>query len=95
MSRVAHVAEDVLSTLEEGDVLVTTFANPAYNTVLMIAGALVCEEGGPLSHAAVMARELGIPAVIGARGAMTGIADGDTVEVDPVAGRVRVASRSR
>jgi pyruvate,water dikinase len=89
-ARVAHDAYDVLETLEDGDVLVTTFTNPAYNSVLLIAGAVVCEEGGALSHAAVMARELGIPAVIGARGAMSEIHDGDTVEVDPVNGRVRV-----
>jgi pyruvate,water dikinase len=93
-ARVAHVPEDVLAELEEGDVLVTTFTNPAYNTVLMIAGAIVSEEGGVLSHAAVMARELGIPAVIGARGAMSQIHDGDRVEVDPVAGRVRVVTRA-
>jgi pyruvate,water dikinase len=91
-ARVAHVPEDVLATLDDGDVLITTFTNPAYNTVLMVAGAVVCEEGGPLSHAAVMARELGIPAVIGARGVMTEINDGDIVEVDPVAGCVRVVS---
>jgi pyruvate,water dikinase len=55
-----------------------------------MAGAVVCQEGGPLSHAAVMAREFGFPAVVGALGAMTEIADGDLVEVDPTTGRVRV-----
>ena len=50
----------------------------------------VVEAGGVLSHAAVMARELELPAVIGAAGAMSTITDGDTVEVDPIAGSVRV-----
>ena len=47
-------------------------------------------EGGPMSHAAVLSRELGIPAVVGAPDAMSSIADGDRIEVDPRAGRVRV-----
>jgi len=59
-----------------GDVLVVRFTTPAYNTVLMIAGAVVTTEGALLSHAAVMARELGIPAVIGAEGALEEIPDG-------------------
>jgi pyruvate,water dikinase len=91
-ARVAARAEDVLRTIEPGDVLVAPFTTPAYNTVLTIAGAIVVEEGGVLCHAAVMARELEIPAVIGAQGAMTRIDDGAMVEVDPVAGRVRVVA---
>ena len=67
-----------------------TSTTPAFNTVLAMAGAVVCEEGGPLSHAAVMAREFGFPAVVGARDAMTLIKEGDRVEVDATTGRVRV-----
>ena len=66
------------------------FTTPAYNAVLSMAGGLVTEEGGALSHAAVLARELELPAVIGVRGALDLIANGDEVEVDPVAGTVRV-----
>src|SRR6185436_2900198 len=62
-ARVAERPEDVLATIEPGDVLVASFTTPAYNTVLAVAGGIIVEEGGPLSHAAVMARELGIPAV--------------------------------
>ena len=89
-ARVAHEPEEALQAMEPGDVLVAPFTNPAYNTVLGIAGAVVVEEGGLLCHAAVMARELHIPAVVGARRALTEIADGDLVEVDPLAGTVRV-----
>jgi phosphotransferase system enzyme I (PtsI) len=59
--------------------------------VLSIAGAVVTTEGGPLSHAAVLARELGIPAVVGAAGALD-LVDGATVEVDPRVGSVRVVT---
>jgi phosphohistidine swiveling domain-containing protein len=83
---------DALDRLEPGDVLVAFGTTPAYNLVLSIVGAVVVEEGGLLSHAAVIARELGLSAVIGAAGAMDDIPDGALVEVDPVAGQVRVLS---
>jgi phosphohistidine swiveling domain-containing protein len=81
---------DALARLEPGDVLVAFGTTPAYNLALSIVGAVVVEEGGLLSHAAVIARELGLTAVIGAAGAMGAIPDGALVEVDPIAGRVRV-----
>jgi pyruvate,water dikinase len=70
-------------------VLVVRATSPAFNAVLAVAGAVVTSHGGALSHAAVLARELGIPAVVGAPGALD-IADGATVTVDPVLGRVAV-----
>jgi rifampicin phosphotransferase len=88
-ARVADSPEAALDSMEPGDVLIVRFTTPAYNTVLMLAGAVVTATGALLSHAAVMARELGIPAVIGAPGALD-IPDGAEVEVDPVGGVVRV-----
>jgi phosphohistidine swiveling domain-containing protein len=90
IARVATDPDQVLEAMEPGDVLVAPWTAPTYNAVLAIAGAVVVQEGGLLSHAAVMARELGIPAVIGCRGAMELIGDGDLVEVDAVAGEVRL-----
>jgi phosphohistidine swiveling domain-containing protein len=90
----ARTPDDALDHLEVGDVLVAPLTTPAYNAVLPLAGALVVEEGGALSHAAVMARELGIPAVIGAAGVLDALTDGDRVEVDPVNGRVRLIERA-
>jgi pyruvate,water dikinase len=87
---VADDPADALARLEPGDVLVATGTTPACNLALSLAGAVVVEEGGLLSHAAVIARELGLCAVIGAAGAMASVPDGALVEVDPVAGRVRV-----
>jgi len=88
-ARVASSADQALDQLEPGDVLIVRATSPAFNAVLSIAGAVVTADGGVLSHAAVLSRELAIPAVIGAPGALD-IADGATVEVDPVAGLVRV-----
>ena len=90
IARVATDPDQVLEAMEPGDVLVAPWTAPTYNAVLAIAGAVVVQEGGLLSHAAVMARELGIPAVIGCRGAMELIGDGDVIDVDAAAGEVRV-----
>ncbi|MGK2947090.1 MAG: PEP-utilizing enzyme [Acidimicrobiales bacterium] len=87
---VATDPADALARLEPGDVLVALGTTPAYNVVLSLVGAVVVEEGGLLAHAAVIARELGLPAVIGVAGAMAAIPDGAQVEVDPRRGRVQV-----
>ncbi len=92
-ARTAESADDAIEKLEPGDVLVVRATTPAFNAVLSIAGAVVTTNGGLLSHAAVLARELGIPAVIGVSGALD-IADGSMIEVDPVLGVVRVVTPS-
>ena len=89
-ARVVHDAIEALATMEPGDVVIAPYTAPTYNTVLAMAGAIVTEEGGLLCHAAVIARELGLPAIVGATDAMRLIPDGATVEVDPAAGVVRV-----
>lgn len=89
IARVADSADDALDRLEPGEVLVVRATSPAFNAVLAIAGAVVTSDGGLLSHAAVLARELGIPAIIGAAGALQ-IADGATIVVDPISGLVTV-----
>ncbi len=90
VARVVHDAVEALGAMEPGDVVIAPYTAPTYNSVLAMAGAIVTEQGGPLCHAAVIARELGLPAVIGAAGAMRLIPDGAKVEVNPVAGSVRV-----
>ena len=76
--------------MQPGDVLVTRATSPAFNLVLGIAGGLVTVHGGPMSHAAVLSRELGLPAVIGVEDCLDYITTGDRVEVDPSAGVVTV-----
>ena len=95
VARVAVDPDRVLDAMQPGDVLVAPWTAPTYNAVLAIAGGIVVQEGGLLSHAAVMARELGIPAVIGCRGAMTLIGDGDLIDVDAGIGEVRVVQRAQ
>ncbi len=92
VARTATTAEEAMAEMEPDEVLVTRTTSPAYNLVISMAGALVTETGGAASHAAVLSRELGLPAVIGAAGCLQGINNGDRVEVDPAAGTVRVLS---
>ncbi len=65
---VAADAEEALDRLRNGDVLVATHTTPAYEAVMPIAGAIVTENGGLMSHAAIVRREHGIPAVLGVTG---------------------------
>jgi pyruvate,water dikinase len=90
----ADSPEDAIANLQDGDVLVVPCTTPAYNMVLAMAGAVITAEGGVLSHAAVLARELGIPAVIGAPQAMNELRDGMIVDVDATAGEIRVVANS-
>ena len=76
--------------LEPGDVLVAAFTTPAYNVVLPLLGAVVTDRGGMLSHPAIVAREFGIPAVVGTGSATATIADGARVRVDGTLGTVTV-----
>jgi pyruvate,water dikinase len=76
--------------LEPGDVLIAPFTGPSVNSLLPAIGALVVEEGGPMCHAAIVSREFGLAAVIGAHGATTRIPHGAQIEVDPNAGTVRL-----
>jgi pyruvate,water dikinase len=89
---VATSPEEALRRLEPGDVLVTTITTPAYEALMGIAGAVVTQQGGLMSHTALVAREHGIPAVVGVAAATTAIPDGAKVEVDPAAGEVRLLS---
>jgi len=90
----ADSPEDAIAVLEDGDVLVVPCTTPAYNMILPLAGAIVTAEGGALSHAAVLARELGLPAVIGAPLALDDLVHGALVDVDADAGEVRIVSRA-
>jgi phosphohistidine swiveling domain-containing protein len=77
-----------LDRVREGDVLVAAATTPALGHLLPLVGAIVTDRGGVLSHAAIVARELGIPAVVGTGEATARIADGALVLVDGGVGKV-------
>jgi pyruvate,water dikinase len=78
------------SKLHRGDVLVAETTSAPWTQLFATAGAIVTDAGGVLSHCAVVAREYGIPAVVGTGNATTTIRDGDMVEVDGDHGIVRI-----
>ncbi len=76
--------------IQAGDVLVTRMTSPYFNVVLPLLGAIVTDRGGQLSHAAIVAREYGIPGIVGTREATATIPDGARVLVDGSTGEVRL-----
>jgi phosphoenolpyruvate synthase/pyruvate phosphate dikinase len=83
-------SQDAFAAVQPGDIIVCPASNPSWVPVFTIAGGLITNTGGVLSHAAVVAREFGLPAVVGVTGATDRIADGRMVEIDGTAGTVRL-----
>jgi rifampicin phosphotransferase len=79
------------SRLAAGDVLVCPYTNPAWTTLFQRAAAVVVDAGGPASHAAIVAREYGIPAFMGTAIGTSVLTDGQLVTVDGSTGRVTPA----
>lgn len=91
--RVTGRAKVILSpeefgTLEQGDILVTSMTTPAWTPLFAMAGGIVTDFGGPLSHSSIVAREYGIPAVLGTGGLSKIIKTGQTITVDADKGQV-------
>ncbi|MFV0316395.1 MAG: PEP-utilizing enzyme [Microthrixaceae bacterium] len=87
--RVSQDPSDVLDD-EPGAVLVVRTTSPEWVPAMSVAAAVVTEVGGITSHAAIVARELGIPCVVGVSGATEVLRDGDLVQVDGTGGSVSV-----
>jgi pyruvate,water dikinase len=79
---------DQVDRLKDGDVLVAVETNPEYTLAILRASAIVTDVGGMLSHPAIVARELGIPGVVGTREATKVLEDGMEVVVDGTKGIV-------
>ncbi|MBI3975966.1 MAG: phosphoenolpyruvate synthase, partial [Armatimonadetes bacterium] len=88
-TRVA-LSPDDFERVGSGDVLVCPSSNPSWVPLFGIIAGLVTNTGGALSHAAVVAREFGVPAVVGTGEATRRLREGQMVEVDGTAGEVRL-----
>jgi rifampicin phosphotransferase len=88
-ARLVNDAED-FGRIKQGDVLVTRMTSPYFNVVLPLLGAIVTDRGGQLCHAAIVAREYGIPGIVGTRDATSTVPDGARVRVDGGTGEVRL-----
>jgi pyruvate, water dikinase len=92
-ARVLRSSRD-LALLQHGEVLVCEATTPSWTPGFASAAACVCDQGGRLTHAAIVSREYGVPCVTGTARATRVIASGDLVEVDGGRGRVRVLERA-
>ena len=79
--------------LQPGEVLVAASTDPGWTPLFLLAGALVMEVGGVVSHGALVAREYGVPAVAGITDAMTRLRTGQRVRVDGTNGSVTLLDR--
>lgn len=76
--------------LQPGEILVAPYADVGWSPLFLVAAAVVTDLGGPLSHAAVVAREYGVPTVVNVKAGTRSITTGDELEVDGGAGTVRI-----
>lgn len=84
------IMDPVGAHLEPGEILVAPSTDPGWTPLFLTAGGLVMEMGGPNSHGAVVAREYGIPAVVGVPDATSRISTGQHITVDGAAGTVSI-----
>ncbi len=90
-ARVLHGPED-FGQMRPGDILVAAITTPAWTPLFALATAVVTDIGGPLSHSSIVAREYGIPAVLGTGVATKRIQSGQTITVDGAEGAVLLAA---
>ncbi len=86
--RIVHA--DTIDDLQPGEILVAKVTDVGYTPAFAYAAAVVTELGGPTSHAAIVAREFGVPCVVNARGAAARLSTGTLIEVDGATGDVTV-----
>lgn len=84
----------LMDAMQEGDILIAETTSPELMPACQKAGGIVTDQGGMLSHAAIVSRELGIPCIVGTSNATEIMKDGDLVEVDADNGVVRILERA-
>lgn len=83
-----------LPNVNKGDILVAVTTHPDYVPAMQKASAIVTDEGGVTSHAAIVSREIGIPCVVGAKNATKTLQTGDIIEVDGNSGMVKIIKKA-
>jgi phosphohistidine swiveling domain-containing protein len=90
--RARIVSDPAEEDVEPGEILVAYTTDPSWASIMFVASALVIDVGGQLSHAAIVARELGVPCVMGTDTGTRRIRTGDRIRVDGSAGSVAILS---
>jgi phosphohistidine swiveling domain-containing protein len=92
--RVRIVTDPSFAEVEPDEILISHTTDPSWASIMFVSAAIVVDIGGMVSHAAVVARELGIPAVVNTRCGTELLRDGDWVRVDGAAGTVELIDRT-
>ena len=87
-ARVISGLEEI-NQLEPGDILITRFTDTGWTSKFALLGGVITEFGGALCHAAIVSREYGIPCIVGAKGAMELIRDGEIITMDGATGTIQ------
>jgi pyruvate,water dikinase len=87
------VRDPMMDSFDDGEVLVCETTDPSWASLFLAASALVIDVGSPMSHGAIVARELGLPCVINTRTGTRELCTGDRVRVDGTGGRVEILQR--
>ena len=94
IARIVYTEKDLKKISSSNDILVSPMTRPEFVPAMKIAGAVVTDEGGVVCHAAIVAREMKKPCIIGTKIATKVLKDGDLVEVDADNGVVRIMERA-
>jgi len=86
IARILHSPKDSYK-LKKGEIVVTELTSPDWDPILKNAAAIITNKGGRTSHASIIAREIGVPAIVGTTNATTEITDGDTITVSCIEGK--------
>lgn len=86
IARILHSPKDA-GPLKPGEIVVTEITSPDWDPILKNAGAIITDKGGRTSHASIVARELGVPAIVGCSDATRNIKDGDLITVSCAEGK--------
>jgi len=88
-ARIVHTTQD-LERLQTGDILVARTATPEWTPSFAVVAGLITDVGGPLSHSSIIAREYGLPSVMGVQQATLTITEGQMITLDGSRGLVRL-----
>jgi pyruvate,water dikinase len=93
-ARILHNPKDSYK-LQPGEIVITELTSPDWDPVLKNAGAIITDKGGRTSHASIVARELGVPAIVGCGDATTHIRDGEMITVSCCEGKTGFVYRGK
>jgi pyruvate,water dikinase len=88
------VTDPSFADVEPGEILIAPATDPSWSSIMFLSAALVVDIGGALSHAAIVARELGVPCVVNTGSGTRTLRTGDRVRVDGTSGRVEILARA-